>query len=66
MSYLRQNPCQRKCTWVAAGEVRDGGRLFHCLSCGSEWLRTEAWTPANADGVVPPEVQAERDRGHRS
>lgn len=63
MTSLRQNPCQGRCNWRPAGEVRDGGRLFNCTGCGSEWLRSEPWTPMNADGTINPQVQAERDRG---
>lgn len=63
MSFLRRNPCQNRCNWVPAGEVRDGGRVFVCTGCKSEWIRTEAWTPANRDGSITPEVMAERMRG---
>ncbi len=43
------------------GQTYDGLPLFGCAGCGSEWVRSEAWTPAQADGTVPPAVQAERD-----
>ncbi len=66
MTSLRAFPCQHKCDWRPAGEVRDGGRLFACRGCGSEWLRTEPWTPRNADGTITPEVLAERNRGRRA
>ena len=58
---LAAHPCQAKCDWAAAG--RAGGRpLFRCAGCGSEWTAAELWTPAQADGTVPPAVAAERER----
>ena len=35
-------------------------RVFSCAGCGSEWVRAEAWTPADADGDVAADVAAER------
>ena len=60
-------PCQSICVWSATGETwlgRDGDALpvFCCAGCGSEWVRTEPWTPVDATGVVPAEVAAERAR----
>lgn len=64
---LAAEPCQSLCRWLptdaGAGDAATGSdRVFACIGCGSEWTRTEPWTPADADGVVPPEVVAERDR----
>ena len=60
-------PCQSVCVWRATGEVwaperTDEAplRVFACAGCGSEWVRTEPWTPIDAHGVVPVEVAAER------
>ncbi len=59
-------PCQSSCRW----QVTDDGwldaaaetlRLFRCAGCGSEWVRTEGWTPVDADGQVPPAVVIDRD-----
>ena len=72
-------PCQSVCVWAATGETwrlpRDDDsvdqgeapdlRVFACSACGSEWVRTEAWTPVDAHGVVPPGVLAERRTGTR-
>jgi len=59
-------PCQSICVWNPTAEVwldpASGAlRVFRCAGCGSEWVRTEAWTPVDAGGRVPPEVVAERD-----
>lgn len=59
-------PCQSVCVWRATGDVwldaRSGAlRVFRCAGCGSEWVRTEAWTPVDAAGGVPSEIAAERD-----
>ena len=56
---LAVHPCQRVCTWAPAGRQRGGLPLFRCSGCGSEWVRSEPWTPAGADGVVAPDVAAE-------
>lgn len=57
---LAQSPCRDRCAWRATGDEVDGLALFACLGCGSEWVRTQPWTPANRDGRVPPAVQRER------
>jgi hypothetical protein len=36
--------------------------VFTCVGCGSEWLRSELWTPIDADGHVPREITAELAR----
>ncbi len=64
---LAVGPCQSVCTWRATGAtwstVRgDALTLFACAGCGSEWVRTEAWTPIDAQGTVPPAVAEERRR----
>lgn len=58
---LAAHPCQAECDWAAAGRAGDRP-LFRCAGCGSEWTAAELWTPAQADGTVPPAVVAERDR----
>ncbi len=64
---LQIQPCQSICVWRATGEMLpdQGGdelRVFACVGCGSEWVRTEAWTPIDSGGAVPSAVAAERDR----
>ncbi|MBA3233377.1 MAG: hypothetical protein H0T17_05465 [Propionibacteriales bacterium] len=58
-------PCRSICVWAATGEVWSDDthrdlRVFACQGCGSEWVRTEPWTPVDADGVVPEEIRTER------
>ena len=64
---LQAWPCQSRCAWLYVPErltdsVGADMRLFRCAGCGSEWVRTEPWTPINDDGVVPVEVAVERAR----
>lgn len=59
-------PCQSICRWNPTGEVwLDAAsaalRVFRCEGCGSEWVRTEAWTPVDVDGHIPPSVAAEHE-----
>lgn len=30
--------------------------VFACEGCGSQWVRTEEWTPVDADGIVPDAI----------
>ena len=41
------------------GSELDGLPLFACGGCGSEWVRSQTWTPIGSDGVVPAEVAAQ-------
>jgi hypothetical protein len=65
---LAAEPCQSVCVWtrteesVAVGAAGDPAAVFVCTGCGSEWLRSELWTPIDADGQVPPEITAELAR----
>jgi hypothetical protein len=62
-----QWPCQSICVWAVTGEVWNDGtgpdlRVFACRGCGSEWVRTEPWTPIDQSGRVPAAVASERAR----
>jgi hypothetical protein len=65
---LAAEPCQSVCVWtrteesLAVGAAGDPAAVFVCTGCGSEWLRSELWTPIDADGHVPPEITAELAR----
>ena len=54
--------CRTACAWGPTAEHRRGLRVFACAGCGSEWVRSEPWTPVDADGVVPTPVAAEAAR----
>jgi hypothetical protein len=56
-------PCLKRCDWGPVDETYDGLRLFACSACGSEWVRTEPWTPRNWDVSIPDSVTAERAAG---
>ncbi len=58
---LNVSPCRTLCDWHPTDTSYEDLPLFACTGCGSQWVRSEAWTPANADGVLPPEIRAERD-----
>lgn len=60
MPQLDSRPCQQLCRWLPTrGESRDGLPLFHCSGCGSEWVRSEPWSPVDVDGGRHPSLQAE-------
>lgn len=60
---LTISPCLTLCDWRATGTTRADLPLLACAGCGSQWVRTEPWTPRNADGAVPLDVRAERAAG---
>ena len=62
MPVLAANPCLRVCDWAPTGTMHDALALFECSGCGSQWVRSQAWTPARADGTVAPSVAAEAAR----
>jgi hypothetical protein len=47
---------------VVVDATGDPAAVFTCAGCGSEWLRSELWTPIDADGHVPREITAELAR----
>jgi hypothetical protein len=51
--------CQTLCKWGKTGQNFEAEPLYACSGCGSEWVPSEAWTPIDADGLVPAEIQAE-------
>ena len=59
---LAMSDCLRECAWSTTDEHLGGERLFACGACGSQWVRTEAWTPIDWMGEVPEAVVAERAR----
>ena len=55
-------PCRRLCDWIRTPGSYDGQPLLACRGCGSQWVRSEPWTPAQADGSRPPAVEVELRR----
>lgn len=58
-------PCQSVCVWRSTEEIwlddrHPDLRVFACTACGSEWVRSQSWTPIDAAGVVPVDVARER------
>jgi hypothetical protein len=62
---LEIQPCRSVCTWSPTGGTLEQLPLVRCGGCGSEWVRSQAWTPIGADGIVPAEVAAEAARRTR-
>lgn len=56
-------PCRQLCDWVRTPGTHDGQPLLACRGCGSQWVRGEPWTPAQADGSRPPAVVEELSAG---
>ncbi len=54
---LEQHPCQDLCAWVPDLRPATPPRL-RCEGCGSQWDRSQAWTPIDRDGRVPDAVHA--------
>ena len=73
-SALVTRPCRSRCSWSpnrggnradpqipGDGEnvpEADGGALFACTGCGTQWRPGLGWTPVDADGTVSGAVQA--------
>jgi uncharacterized Zn ribbon protein len=56
-------PCLKRCDWGPVDATYDGLRLFACSACGTEWVRSQPWTPRNWDVSIPDTVRAELDAG---
>ena len=56
---LRVSPCRSLCDWRASRARLQGEALFACAGCGSQWVRSEPWSPRQADGSWPPGVREE-------
>ena len=60
---LKIAACRQLCDWSPTQTRYGGEPVFACRGCGSQWVRSEPWTPAQADGTVPDVVRQERQRG---
>ena len=62
--HLVKHPCRSRCAWYRDPRRRTKASLpiFTCSGCGSQWVNTESWTPADLDGTVSPAVAAEAKR----
>ena len=60
---LAVHPCRALCAWSPTPALRGDERVFACAGCGSQWVRSQQWTPVDADGSLPDEVRAERRAG---
>ena len=59
---LTVSPCRRLCDWTGTAAVLDGQPVLACRGCGGQWVRSEPWTPAQADGSCPAAVLEELRR----
>jgi hypothetical protein len=60
---LAQYACQDACRWGPDDAADASPRRFACSGCGSQWDRTQLWTPIDRDGTVPASVREEIGRG---
>lgn len=57
-------PCRSVCDWARTKSTTPDGRaVLACRGCGSQWVRGEPWTPAQADGSIPVAVRKELSAG---
>ena len=63
---LRVKPCRGECAWREAPDRKrrsaEDLALFECAGCGTQWVRSLAWTPIDADGTVTSAVAQEAER----
>ncbi|SHG07810.1 hypothetical protein [Streptoalloteichus hindustanus] len=59
MSGLAVHPCRSLCSWHRTRAELDGLPVVACRGCGSQWVRTEPWTPIDSTGRIPDVVRAE-------
>jgi len=59
---LTVSPCRQLCDWTRTPATLDGLQVLACRGCGSQWVRSEPWTPAQADGSRPAAVLEELSR----
>jgi hypothetical protein len=63
---LTVSRCRSECSWSGTGDWLAGEPLFACSGCGSEWVRSQEWTPVDWQGDIPDAVLAERHGAHDS
>ncbi len=68
---LEQHPCRALCRWRPARAATQTAQTaqtagltttparFACQGCGSEWDRSQLWTPVDQDGATSPAIEAE-------
>ena len=56
---LAQYACQDACHWQPDPTSAGALPRFACSGCGSQWDRTQLWTPIDRDGSVPAAVRRE-------
>lgn len=59
MSELAVHACRSLCSWHRTPAELDGLPLLACRGCGSQWIRSEPWTPIDHTGRIPDEVRDE-------
>lgn len=59
MSGLAIHPCRSLCNWHETRAELDGLPVLACRGCGSQWIRSEGWTPIDHTGKIPDCVRAE-------
>ncbi|QGK71058.1 hypothetical protein GIY23_17385 [Allosaccharopolyspora coralli] len=59
---LAVHACRSLCSWHRTRTELDGLPLLACRGCGSQWVRSEPWTPIDHTGCIPDDVRTELRR----
>lgn len=59
MTELAVHPCRSLCAWYATPIRLRRLPVLACRGCGSQWIRSEPWTPIDHTGTIPDIVLAE-------
>jgi hypothetical protein len=59
---LATHPCRSLCEWHPTAASIGELPVLACRGCGTQWVRSEPWTPIDADGRIPDAVRAELAR----
>lgn len=56
---LAVHPCRSLCEWQPTPKRLHDLPVLACRGCGSQWIRSEPWTPIDHTGRIPDAVRAE-------
>lgn len=59
MAGLAVHPCKSLCSWRSTPARLDELPVLACQGCGSQWVRSEPWTPIDHTGRIPDVVRTE-------
>lgn len=59
MGELAAHACRSLCSWHMTRKELGGLPVLACRGCGSQWVRSEPWTPIDHTGRIPDAVRDE-------